>query len=364
MTGMDFDLPTVKCYILGRLMSMKSVETSCVENPSERVCVLFPGALGDFVCFLPALHELSKAHSVDLLARSDFAAIAPQAVRVQSLERLEVRRLFIDGGARDEQVRRFFAGYAVVYSWFASQERRFVEQLHEASRGRAQVFRFRPNNNDLHQSDYYLSCLGASFADASLPWLALTAGARIWCEAFCRANGLGGEPLLVLAPGSGSREKNWPEESYLQVADAWREQVGGRVVLVVGPVEAERRGFDRLSAGCVPASALDLAQLAALLARSDVYLGNDSGVSHLAAAVGARTVALFGPSDERQWAPRGPWVTILRHQTACSPCGESAMQRCPQRLCLLELSAAEVIQELRKLLEITNLTRLGVGITV
>ena len=91
-------------------MSMNSLETSRISMHPPRVCVLFPGALGDFICFLPALYELTKSYAVDLLARSDFAAIAPQGVRVLSLERFEVRQLFIGDGAGDERVTPILRG--------------------------------------------------------------------------------------------------------------------------------------------------------------------------------------------------------------------------------------------------------------
>lgn len=326
--------------------------------------MLFPGALGDFVCFLPALHALIEQYSVDLLARSEFAAIAPAGVRVESLERFEVRQLFSDDGAREPEVRQFFASYDAVYSWFAHQQPAFVAALQNASQGRAQVFPFRPVSRNLHQADYYLACLKRAPLRQSKPSVALDSDAQIWSAAFCHSNGIGDEPLLLVAPGSGAREKNWLAAHYLQIIHWWRDQCSGKVIVVVGPVELERGGFESFSASAVLARGLDLAQLAALLARSDLYLGNDSGVSHLAAAVGARTVALFGPSDERQWAPRGPRVAILRRQTACSPCNDSAMKLCPGRPCLAELTPGDVIQQLRKLPEIVNLTRLGVGIKV
>ncbi len=86
-----------------------------------------------------------------------------------------------------------------------------------------------------------------------------------------------------------------------------------------------------------------------------LYIGNDSGVSHLAAAVGCRTVALFGPSDERQWAPRGPRVTILRRTLNGSPCDGAQSQSCSDRAGLAELTPAEVIQALSKLPEVAKL---------
>jgi len=345
---------------------MNLAKTTPVPHDMPRACVLFPGALGDFVCFLPALNQLANSIAVDLFARSEYAAIAPPAVTVHSLERFELGRLFILDGAADPRVKQFFSRYTTIYSWFASQQPAFVEQVQKASQRRAQIFPFRPEKSAVHQADYYLSCLASTSNESQPlePVVALRTGALRWCDAFFSSNRLVNVPLLVIAPGSGAREKNWPQAHYLKVVQWWRQRIRGEVVVVVGPVEVERRGFEHLLSSCTVASGLDLAQLAALLARCDVYLGNDSGVSHLAGAVGARTVAIFGPTDERQWAPRGPRVTILRRQIACSPCGDSAMIRCPHLACLAELAPAEIIHELRKLPEIANLTRLEVGIRV
>jgi ADP-heptose:LPS heptosyltransferase len=345
-------------------MSMNSNETDLFQIDSARVCVLFPGALGDFVCFLPTLRRIADSRAVDLLARSEFTGIAPRRVTVHSLERSEVRRLFIDDGAADQRCEQFFSGYGSIYSWFASQQAVFVDQLQKVSRGRARIFAFRTRRFTVHQADYYLSCLNSEAPDSSLPVIELRAEALRWCDSFCRRPEIGSKPLLIIAPGSGAGGKNWPEANFLQVAYWWREQLGGQVVVVIGPVEAERHAFEQLSSSCIVASDLDLAQLAALLARCSVYVGNDSGVSHLAAAVGARTVAIFGPSDERQWAPRGPCVSILRHWMVCSPCDDTALERCQHRACLTELCSSTVIGEMRKLLEIDNLTRVEVGITV
>jgi len=355
MKGVNLDLLMAKCYIFDRLKSMNSFETLRAQINPPRVCVLFPGALGDFICFLPALYELTKSNSVDLLARSDFAAIAPHGVRVLSLERFEVRQLFMDDGAHDQRVSQFFAAYTAIYSWFASQQPVFVDQLQTVAPGRAQIFPFRPDPLPGHQADYYLACLNGAPREASTPLVALRGDAQLWCDAFRQRAGIGNEPLLIVAPGSGAREKNWPEAHFLQVVHWWRDRLGGKAVVVAGPVEMERGGYEQLSSSCVIASGLDLAQLAALLACGDLYIGNDSGVSHLAAAVGCRTVALFGPSNERQWAPRGPRVTILSRMLNGLPCaGAQSQPSCPDRADLAELTPAQVIQELSKLPEVAK----------
>jgi ADP-heptose:LPS heptosyltransferase len=119
--------------------------------------------------------------------------------------------------------------------------------------------------------------------------------------------------------------------------------LGGVVVLLLGPVEEERGGVHELRQHCLVAGGLSLSQAAALLAASDVYLGNDSGITHLAAALGVPTVALFGPSDPRQWAPRGRQVAIVRRAIECSPCSNLTMTSCPHRACLTDLYPEKVI---------------------
>jgi ADP-heptose:LPS heptosyltransferase len=164
-----------------------------------------------------------------------------------------------------------------------------------------------------------------------------------WCGEFCSTDELCHQSLLVIAPGSGAREKNWPEDFFFAIVKWWREAVNGVAVLLTGPVEEERGGLERLQNSCVVARDLTLSQAAALLARSDLYLGNDSGITHLAAAAGARTIALFGPSNARQWAPRGKRVTIVSRKIECSPCQIAQMKNCPHRACLTELHPTNVI---------------------
>jgi ADP-heptose:LPS heptosyltransferase len=91
--------------------------------------------------------------------------------------------------------------------------------------------------------------------------------------------------------------------------DAARALAGGqRWLLVAGPAEREVEA----PSDAVPARDWPLRVLGAALARALVFLGNDAGVSHLAAAVGAPTLALFGPTDPALWAPVGPLVKTLR----------------------------------------------------
>jgi ADP-heptose:LPS heptosyltransferase len=360
----NFELTFQKWYILDSLKSMKTAPSSSLITKSRRLCVLFPGALGDFICCLPALQMLTRKAEVDVFARSEFAGIAPDRVTVRSLERPEITNLFAADDAVDERARSLFGNYSVVYSWMGSAQPDFVCRLRAAFGGRAQIFPFRPTDARYHQAEYYIRCLHGGDPIIPDPFLSLRQEAIAWREGFRTRHALAHRPVLVIAPGSGAREKNWGEDNFIAIAEWWRDRTNGAVVVLIGPVEEERGVSARLRNVGVLGRGLDLAQAAALLAGGDVYVGNDSGITHLAAASGIRTVALFGPSDASQWAPRGAKVTVLSRNEACSPCGIATMKSCVHRRCLAGLDAAQVIAVLAQLPEVATLTRWEAGIRV
>lgn len=115
---------------------------------------------------------------------------------------------------------------------------------------------------------------------------------------------------MAVHPGSGSPKKNWPLERFVGVSQRLADD-GLSTVWLLGPAELERAEFAALAATERCLAGADLVTVAALLNRVRVYVGSDSGVTHLAAALGAPTVALFGPSERAVWAPRGENVRTL-----------------------------------------------------
>lgn len=112
--------------------------------------------------------------------------------------------------------------------------------------------------------------------------------------------------FVAVHPGSGSPAKNWPRDRFVEVA---RRRAGGRPwLLALGPAE----GAFAAPPDAVVAREWPVRVLGAALAGAGLFVGNDSGASHLAAATGAPTVALFGPTDPDVWAPVGNRVTIIR----------------------------------------------------
>ena len=324
------------------------------DSFSKKILVLFPGALGDFICFLPALDALARDGEVDLFARTEYADLVPPRIRTRSLERYEISRLFVAGAEQEERLERFFGSYSSVYSWMGSGRRDFVSRLEMLCGGRLRIFPFRPEDSRVPVVDYFLSCLGVERPRELPPYIPVRAEASAWSKDFWRRSGLQGRKVLVLTPGSGAREKNWPLEFFPEVVEWWKRKFTGESIVVLGPVEEElgRSGKNWKQMRVV--GGLDLAKLAALIRRCDLYLGNDSGVTHLASALGVETVALFGPTDPLQWAPYGNRTTVITQNVECSPCSTQVMKICSHRKCLTTLSAAQVIGRVEKFLAKTQ----------
>jgi heptosyltransferase-2 len=285
----------------------------------RRVLVIFPGALGDLMCLMPALVAISRrypAAPVELMARFELARLAAGrtvVVRGHSIDAREVGELFADGTSGD--ARRFFGEFDRIYSFFASDDARFRARLTAATDGDVSFHPFRPGG-DGHVSAGYLRAIDedAAPADVRLEPTSddLAAASRVLAESKCD-----GSNLIVIFPGSGSPGKNWPADKFVALASALSLSNRASVVVVLGPAEASIEPNFR-EAGVAVLKNLDLPTVAAVARLASAFVGNDSGVSHLAAAVGASGVVIFGPTDPARWRPIGPGgdaqIRVLRRE--------------------------------------------------
>lgn len=160
-------------------------------------------------------------------------------------------------------------------------------------------------------------------------------------------------PYWAIHAGSGSPYKNWPWERFLETAVRLRNRGRVRPVFLFGPVEEDTDSIPIkvvLDAGFPVIRNLTLPILAGLLALCGGFLGNDSGVSHLAAAVGIPTLAIFGPTDSFLWAPRGKAVKVLAPSLSCAPCTREKMASCPLQECLGSISVSQVLEAVEDLI--------------
>jgi lipopolysaccharide heptosyltransferase II len=155
--------------------------------------------------------------------------------------------------------------------------------------------------------------------------------------------------VVVLAPGAGWPGKQWPADRFAALATQLTARAGVGVV-VVGS-RTERALGDEVAAGCAT-GAVNLAghttvrQLASVLRRARVFVGNDSGPLHLAAALGVPTVALFGPTRASKWAPRTASSVVVQKEGLCEGCiAWHPRATClHDRRCMRAISVDEVAQ--------------------
>jgi ADP-heptose:LPS heptosyltransferase len=127
-----------------------------------------------------------------------------------------------------------------------------------------------------------------------------------------RALGLPDAGVIALHPGSGGAAKRWPPERFAALSDLVRQSNLTPLLLAGEADEAVSTAvLTHTTASLAIARDLSVGALAVLLARCAGYVGNDSGVSHLAGLLGVPTVAIFGPTDPARWSPLGPRVTAL-----------------------------------------------------
>ena len=166
-----------------------------------------------------------------------------------------------------------------------------------------------------------------------MPRLLLNDSDRKWAEGFWKGEGLCAENrqnVVVLHPGSGSRKKVWPVERFFRLGEYLNERFGFTILLVIGPAETgdvRKRCREMTSRGAVLAEDLPLTRLASVIEGCGFFIGNDSGVSHLAAALGVGTVAVFGAyrpasaglrEEGRSWSSGGRSSVLPVRETVCS----------------------------------------------
>ena len=289
--------------------------------------VVRAGALGDFLLGVPALRALRERypdaaiHLVGPLPQARLALHLGLARWVTGVDAPEVARLFLEG-ADLAPLEDTFGRVGLAVVWLRRSDA-VAGNLARLGSGRVIAAPpFPEPGSRTHVADWLLESLRPADVRPrpgwdQAAWLSAPGEARLWAARWLDAH-LAGEPFIALHPGSGSARKNWDAAAWAFVVQQLRRRRGLRVVVTAGPADeaawlALRHAFSKRS-GALPDAALagaELPHLAALLERATLYLGNDSGVTHLAAGLGVRTVAVFGPTDPATWRPRGPRVRAL-----------------------------------------------------
>lgn len=250
------------------------------------------GGIGDLLLTCPALIQLAEEGPLELLGRSERLALAVHsgiAAAAHDLDTSGFESLF---GEPNDRMRGLLARFARCVVWMRDDDGVLARGIRRCGVKDVRTFPgVPPQGWTEHASDYYLRCLGFSPREPLyLPFTSATPRHDV-----------------ILHPGSGGQHKNWPLDKYAALARAL-EHTGRGVTWCTGPAEEAWT----LPEGAPLLRVADLIALARELAGARQFIGNDGGITHLAAAAGCKTAVIFGPEDPRVWAPRGEHVTVIQ----------------------------------------------------
>lgn len=213
-------------------------------------------------------------------------------------------------------VGRFLANVIHPKRWIGTGDRRPPR-----TRGEIETV-VQPYEKDRYEADAWCGLLQPLGIEAQADRLEykVTSEERAAADAFLRAEGVdAARPLAVIAPGSGWSGKNWLPERFAAVAEWLSHAQGSQVAWVGGEGEErlvpESRGSDLNWVG-----ATSIPLLAAVMVKAQLFVGNDSGLLHIAAALAVPTVSVWGPTSSGKWGPKGPIHRQIHKGERCEGC--------------------------------------------
>jgi heptosyltransferase-3 len=285
----------------------------------NRILVIRGGAIGDFILTLPALKALRDARPqahIEILGYKHIALLAEKrfyAQAVRSIEYARLARFFARNSDLPAELADYFASFDLIVSYLYDPDQIFETNVRRCGvenliRGPARVVE--NAGRAARQLARPIEELGINVLDFAAR-IFPSIEDRQFARAFLASVP---EPIVAIHPGSGSNQKNWPLENWIDLFSS-SSALGNVEGLLVISGEADKAQTDQLEREWKNrdvrfARNLPLSHLAAVLERS-IFVGHDSGISHLAAAAGANCILLFGPTDPDVWAPANDNVQIL-----------------------------------------------------
>jgi heptosyltransferase-2 len=284
-----------------------------------KILVIRGGAIGDFILTLPAIAALRRQFPSVYLEVLGYPHIAQLAMagglvnHVQSIEAAALAGFFARNGKLAEHLVDYFSEFDLILSYLYDPDHIFQTNVGLCTGAQFIVGPHRADEQRrMHATKAYLEPLErlAIFEADPIPRLCLSSRSSPPVPRPAPAK------TLALHPGSGSDRKNWPEERWAELLQHLLNFTAYNLLLVGGEAEGER--LQRLAAA-LPlvrsrvAQSLPLADLARLLATCQAFIGHDSGISHLAAAVGLPGLVLWADTVEEVWRPPSASVVVLRH---------------------------------------------------
>ncbi|MEX1120111.1 MAG: glycosyltransferase family 9 protein [Terrimicrobiaceae bacterium] len=289
-----------------------------------RILVIRGGAIGDFILTLPAIRLLREGFPTCHLEVMAYRRVLPLIERRfyadagRCIEYGPLARCFNPKVAMAEEMAAYFLAFDQIVSYLYDPDRLFHTSLE-----RVGVKNYLPISPHISPGKHAAHHLAEPLASLALfldaPHAKFHPTEEDQASGDCLIAGLS-KRWVAIHPGSGSSKKNWPRDRWENVILKTREARGANAVAIIGG-EADSDTLQHLRSTFGPSLRVfenqPLNILGAALSRCSLFLGHDSGISHLAVASGAPSILLFGPTDPDTWAPIGDRVHIVRAPGGC-----------------------------------------------
>lgn len=324
------------------LDSLQKASAHCARQ-SHRALIVQPGAIGDCILTLPLAHALKERFGfggMDMLAHTDYVGYYPNRTcidAVMSIDAIDLYRLFVPPAqfnpADDDPLINAFSVYALIISFMGTPNSDFETNLiyaahctHSADVVSLELKSSLPGKSHItgFYGEQFLTQYGAA-QDARLVMnreqVLIRAVPTDQQEGRTLLMQLGvapSKPLLVIHPGSGGLSKCWCIDNFLAIAEHVQEK-DWAVVFLLGPAELERytaSTLRQIQSVAPVLQACSLEKVLCVLECAHAFAGNDSGVSHMAGAMGLRTMVIFGSTDANVYRPVGPCVQVFQAESA------------------------------------------------
>lgn len=278
-----------------------------------KICIFRTGALGDVILTLPVIqnlqHTFPQTH-IHLIGNPTLLSLAPtHHIQIHDINRAHWAPLFAPNTVITSELTHLFQNTERVFSYLPDPDKALTQNLHRLGVSQIHTCPPRPTQTT-HAIDHLLSPLRALDIPIPItqPHIQITAA-----DHANMAQQHPQTPTLLIHPGSGGKNKCWAPSHFATTADALIRQTGCLVCLSSGPADGPlaEAVSQLMTEKATVLPQLPLRQFAAFMTTCSAYLGNDSGPTHLAAALGLPTIALFGPTNPHIWSPRGPKVHII-----------------------------------------------------
>ncbi|OGP56123.1 MAG: hypothetical protein A2Y65_00545 [Deltaproteobacteria bacterium RBG_13_52_11] len=309
--------------------------------PEGRILVIHQGALGDLIVALPAIKALRDALQpawLEMMGHPWTLALIhghPYADAIIDINRGDMAPFFQEAAPLPAGMSAHLGGFDAAFCF--SQSTTLAHNLRRSGIKRTFIFPPFPDQR-IHVIDHHfqsLKALGIS-PPPTLPQIVLRNEERVEARRFFLQRGWDLNAIIALHPGAGGRKKVWPPYRFAALGRALTRE-SKKLLICQGPADEEVTSEVLKGLAGIPYLLVHdkhITSLTALLSCVSLFIGNDSGISHLAAALEVPTITIFGPTDPLCWAPRGDRAFWLQGKAACAPCARDQQRLCKRQQCL------------------------------